>query len=185
VCNGVCTNVMTDVNNCGSCGNICPTGQSCSGGVCGGAAVTSTTNASTTAGTPTTTTAGTSSTGAGGSTSTSTTGSTGETPPGWWTYDPENWHGCAWTGIDSTVQGSTTTIMPQEFLTHTPGQPYCVQGTVHDNYEAVALLGFNLNEDPAGADCAYDPASATEVGPPGVTLGGTGLAINFTKSIAS
>ena len=187
VCNGLCTSVMTDVNNCGTCGNVCPSGQSCSGGVCGGAAVTSSTGSNVTGGTASTTTAGTSSTGAGGtgSTTTNTTGSTGGTPEGWWTYDPLNWHGCAWTGIDSTVAGSTTTIVPQEFLTHTAGEPYCVTGTVHDSYEAVALLGFNLNEDPAGADCSYDPATATQMGPPGVTLGGSGIAINFTKSIAS
>src|SRR5690606_9543982 len=37
----------------------------------------------------------------------------------------------------------------------------------------------------ASADCSYDPATAMEAGPPEVTLAGSGLAINFTKSIAS
>jgi hypothetical protein len=34
-CNGVCTDVTSDINNCGSCGNVCPTAQKCNAGVCG------------------------------------------------------------------------------------------------------------------------------------------------------
>ncbi|MBI3295705.1 MAG: hypothetical protein HYZ71_13345 [Deltaproteobacteria bacterium] len=33
-CSGKCVNLQTDNNNCGSCGNVCPTGQSCSSGTC-------------------------------------------------------------------------------------------------------------------------------------------------------
>jgi hypothetical protein len=33
-CTNACKNFQTDVNNCGSCGNVCPQGQSCSAGVC-------------------------------------------------------------------------------------------------------------------------------------------------------
>jgi hypothetical protein len=36
LCNGACTNITTDVNNCGGCGNACPTGQPCVQGFCGG-----------------------------------------------------------------------------------------------------------------------------------------------------
>jgi len=34
-CWGVCSDRYTDVNNCGKCGNKCPSGQGCSGGYCG------------------------------------------------------------------------------------------------------------------------------------------------------
>src|SRR5690606_18789648 len=119
VCNGLCTSVTADNNNCGACGNVCGAGQSCVGGVCQGGSVTGSTGTTTTT-TTSTTTSTTSTTGMGGSTSTSTTdasttGTNSGTPPGWWTYAPLNWQGCAWTGIDSTVQGSTTTIVPQDF----------------------------------------------------------------------
>ena len=30
-CNGVCTNVVFDRNNCGACGNVCPEGEICEG----------------------------------------------------------------------------------------------------------------------------------------------------------
>jgi hypothetical protein len=76
--------------------------------------------------------------------------------------------------------------MPQDFLTHQAGMGYCVSGNVFSSYEAVALLGFNLNETPTGnaMQCAYNPAAAMMMGPPGVTLTGTGIAINFTKTAA-
>ena len=31
---GICTNLVADVRNCGSCGNRCETGQTCAAGVC-------------------------------------------------------------------------------------------------------------------------------------------------------
>src|SRR5690606_14975519 len=34
-CDGVCVNVSTDANNCGTCGHRCSPGQVCSGSVCG------------------------------------------------------------------------------------------------------------------------------------------------------
>ena len=33
-CNGVCTNVVFDRNNCGACGNVCQEGEDCCGGRC-------------------------------------------------------------------------------------------------------------------------------------------------------
>ncbi|WP_424025566.1 hypothetical protein [Methanoregula sp.] len=34
-CGGTCTNTQSDSSNCGSCNNVCPGLQSCSGGTCG------------------------------------------------------------------------------------------------------------------------------------------------------
>ncbi len=190
VCNGVCTNVMNNTANCGGCGMACAVGQSCVAGSCQGGSVVTSTGATvtSTSGATTTTTASTTTTaGVGGATSsvTSTATTGGTAPPGWWSYDPLSWAGCAWTGID-TVQGSTTTIVPQDFTTgHAAGDSYCVEGTVHDDYESVALLGFNLAEDISTADCSYNPADAMGEGPPGVSMGGTGIAVNFNKTVAS
>ena len=36
LCNGICTNILTDSNNCGECGQICPVGYACENGVCKG-----------------------------------------------------------------------------------------------------------------------------------------------------
>lgn len=185
-CNQGCTNPLSDPFNCGGCGNTCGAGQNCVSGTCQGAATTTTSTSTVTSSTVTGTTT---TTGVGGATSTTDTTSSNTTsvggPAGWWTYEPLSWAGCAWTGID-TVQGSTTTVVPQDFTSgHVAGDPYCVSGTVHDDYESVALLGFNLAEDPSTADCSYDPADATSEGPPGVTMGGSGIAINFDKSVAS
>ena len=124
----------------------------------------------------------------GGSSGAGPTGGTGGiisgNPPGWWTH--ASWHGCPWTGID-TVAGTTTTNTPRDFITHQAGMGYCVSGNVHGDYDSVALLGFNLNETPNGSatQCAYNPAAATAMGPPGVALTGSGIAINFTKANAS
>jgi len=35
-CGTGCTNLATDSNNCGSCGNVCPNGMSCSNSTCSG-----------------------------------------------------------------------------------------------------------------------------------------------------
>jgi hypothetical protein len=34
MCQGQCTDLQTDNNNCGNCGTVCPPGQSCQNGVC-------------------------------------------------------------------------------------------------------------------------------------------------------
>lgn len=33
-CNGACVDVSEDTTNCGACGNSCPDGYYCSGGLC-------------------------------------------------------------------------------------------------------------------------------------------------------
>ncbi|HTQ07376.1 MAG TPA: hypothetical protein VMI54_26150 [Polyangiaceae bacterium] len=110
------------------------------------------------------------------------TGTTGTNPPGYWSEG--DWHGCAWTGIDTdTTATMRTTVSPQDF---TMGQAmngsYCAMGSVGNTYASVALLGFNLDQDSATANCTYDPNAASADGPPGVALQKTGLAINFSKT---
>lgn len=121
--------------------------------------------------------------GAGGSGGTPGVGGNGggavADPAGFWRYD--DWKGCAWTGVDDTDAG--TTIMPGDFTARAPEDAYCASGSVgaHAEYESVALLGFNLNEDPATADCSYDPNAAQAEGPPGIEMTGTGIAANIVK----
>ena len=120
-----------------------------------------------------------------GMTGTGGTPPAGNDPPGYWRSG--DWFGCTWTGIDM-LQNSTTKNTPQDFTNQPAGGPYCVSGTVHNDYEAVALLGFNLAEPAEGADCSYKPVDPTAPGPPAVMLknaGATGIAVNFSKKIAS
>ena len=131
----------------------------------------------------------------GGTTSSSGGGTTiSGNPPGWWqTSDwnvtSANWHGCVWTGVDSTVAGSTTSITPQDFTSATKeGGPYEVSGTVFNDYNAVAMIGFNLNESATGSStqCKYNPAAALAAGPPVATVpsSATGIAVNWSAKIA-
>ncbi len=119
--------------------------------------------------------------GTGGTSNTGGSSNVGDTPPGYWTY--EDWGGCVWTGIDEEPD-TTTNITPQDF-TSQEGGPYCVSGSVHDTYESVALLGFNLAEPAATADCTYTPVDPDAQGPPSVDLTGSGLAISFNKKVAT
>ena len=128
-----------------------------------------------------------------GGTTGSTGGSTssGSNPPGYWSLkewgiSSPDWHGCSQTGID-IVAGTTTSVKPQDFMTaHNPGDPYCVSGTVFNDYNSVALLGFNISEAGTsdGNQCKYNPANATKVGPPGIVPTGSGIAINFSTTSA-
>jgi hypothetical protein len=33
-CSGVCKDLASDINNCGGCGNVCGTNETCQGGAC-------------------------------------------------------------------------------------------------------------------------------------------------------
>jgi hypothetical protein len=129
---------------------------------------------------------------AGGSGAGGTSG-TGTRPPGYfmtadWNVTKVDWHGCVWTGKDSTVAGSDTSVVPVDFTSGTPnGGPYHINGSVFNDYNSVALLGFNLNEAPTGVatQCANDPTAGTKDGPPTVTMppsGATGIAVNWSAT---
>jgi hypothetical protein len=133
-----------------------------------------------------TTGGGTGGSNAGGSTS------TGTNPPGWyttsdWGITSVDWHGCVWTGVDSTVSGSTTSISPKDFTAATTeGGPYEVTGSVFNDYNSVALLGFDLNDTPKGGatQCGNVKRDPTADGPPAVTMpsSATGFAINWSAA---
>lgn len=103
----------------------------------------------------------------------------GNDPAGYWRQG--DWKGCAWTGIDD--QNAGTSITPQDFTGGTTSGAYCVSGKVAatEGWLGVALLGFNLNQDPATANCTYVPVDPNADGPPAVTLTEAGLAVNFVK----
>lgn len=103
----------------------------------------------------------------------------GGDPAGFWRQD--DWYGCVWTGVDDL--GVSSSITPQDFTGGADGA-YCVSGSVGPSYnaEGVALLGFNLAQDPATADCTYVPVDPSVQGPPGVTLTGSGIAFDFAKT---
>jgi hypothetical protein len=133
--------------------------------------------------------------GTGGSSSgTGGSGNPGTNPPGYyktgdWGVTSADWHGCVWTGIDSTVSGSTTSIMPQDFTSASKeGGPYEVKGTVYNDYNAVAMLGFNLNEaaTSSATQCKYNAAAAMQAGPPAATVpsSATGIAVNWSAAVA-
>ena len=211
LCGTSCVNTNNSQSHCGGCNRPCTgtcTNGSCvattgAGGTTGaagstgaGGSVTGTGGVSGTTGSAgrggTTGTAGvsgaTGTAGRGGTTGTGGATGTGGNPPGWWTSG--TMHGCPWTGID-TVSGTTTANTPQAFTTKNDSftTPYCVSGTVHQAYESVALLGFNMNETPTGAadQCGYKPANGTAIGPPAIAVpsGATGMAISFSKSVGS
>jgi hypothetical protein len=65
--------------------------------------------------------------------------------------------------------------------------PYRVAGSVHGNYDSVALLGFNIAQPASSANCTYKPVTTGDPPMPAVTMpaGTTGIAVNFGKSIGS
>jgi len=102
-----------------------------------------------------------------------------------WSLTGVNWAGCVWTQVDSNVAGSTTSISPQDFTTnHQPSDPYHVSGSVFNDYNSVAMVGFNLNEAITGDSnqCAHSVFEPTTVLPPGVNLPGSvgGLTIDWS-----
>ncbi len=195
-CGASCVDLMASSANCGACDVSCGTGA-CNAGVCsggdgvgtgagGGAVVAGAGGGAVVAGAG----GGAVVAGAGGGAVVAGAGGSNvmnsDDPPGYWRYG--DWGGCVWTGVDDT--GVMTTAVPSDFTMHTKGDPYCAAGTVgaHPKYESVALLGFNLNEDFTTADCTYDPASVSAMGPPEVVInqdGVTGIAANIVKQGAS
>jgi hypothetical protein len=115
----------------------------------------------------------------------------GANPPGWystkeWGVTSADWHGCVWTGIDSTVSGSTTSITPKDFTAATKeGGPYHVTGTVFNDYNSVAILGFDLNDTPKGdaQQCSNAKRDPKAPGPPEVAFptDATGIAFNWAQ----
>lgn len=94
-----------------------------------------------------------------------------------------DWHGCAWTGVDA--EGVNTTATPQDFTKKADDENFCIQGSVGKSYDAVALLGFNVNEAASDADCTYDPDSVNAVGPPPVEIKEDGIAVNIASNVSS
>jgi hypothetical protein len=133
---------------------------------------------------------------AAGSTSTAGAGGGGARPKGYyylsdWNVTTADWHGCVWSGIDSTVSGSTTTITTpasKDFMSVADGGPYELAGSVYKSYDAVAMIGFNLNEaiDGTTDQCKYNAAAATADGPPAATIpsSATGIAVNWSVTKA-
>ena len=180
----------TGGNGTGTGGNSSGTGGSNQGT---GGKVTGTGGSGTGTGGTGTGTGGTGTSTGGTGTGTGGTSSTGD-PPGYyktadWSVTSVDWHGCVWTGKDSTVSGSTTSITPQDFTAASKESgPYEVSGTVYNDYNAVALLGFNLNEATTGSStqCQYNAAAATQAGPPAGTIpsSATGIAVNWSAKVA-
>jgi hypothetical protein len=117
-------------------------------------------------------------------------GSSGANPPGWymtkdWGVSSVDWHGCVWTGVDSTVSGSTTSIAPKDFTSAAKeGGPYHVTGTVFNDYNSVAILGFDLNDTPKSTDqCSNAKRDPKAPGPPEVAFpaGAKGIAFNWAQ----
>jgi hypothetical protein len=125
----------------------------------------------------------------------------GANPPGWyttkdWGVTAVDWHGCVWTGVDcksncpagiTAVPGSTTSVTPADFTAAAKeGGPYQVTGSVFNDYNSVALLGFDLNDTPKGdaTQCSNAKRNPAADGPPAVTMpsGATGIAINWSAA---
>ena len=136
-----------------------------------------------------------------GGSSTGGSSASGANPPGWyttkdWSVSSVDWHGCVWTGVDcksscpagiTAVPGSTTSVTPADFTAASKeGGPYQVTGSVFNDYNSVALLGFDLNDTPKGdpQQCSNAKRNPAADGPPAVTMpaGATGIAINWSAA---
>jgi hypothetical protein len=137
--------------------------------------------------------------GAGGASAGGSSG--GANPPGWystkdWGVSSVDWHGCVWTGVDcksscpagiTAVAGSTTSVTPADFMAAAKeGGPYEVSGSVFNDYNSVALLGFDLNDTPKGdaKQCDNTKRNPAGDGPPAVAMpsGATGIAVNWSAA---
>ena len=132
---------------------------------------------------------------AGGDAASGTGGNSIANPPGYfttkdWNVASVDWHGCAWTSLDSTVVGSTTSITPLDFTRGSAeGGPYRVSGTVYGDYNAFAMIRFHLNEAVTDSDtqCAYDLAKLQNTGPPAAVVPSSaqGIAVSWIQGTAS
>ncbi len=109
-------------------------------------------------------------------------GTPGTAGEGYWVSN--DWHGCTWTGVGDY---GATTIMPQDFVSQSPDEPYCVSGTVgaDEEYRGVSLLGFNIAEE-GPADCSYMDGEAPIL--PAVEIPNwqsEGIAISLSQSVGS
>jgi hypothetical protein len=97
-------------------------------------------------------------------------------PPGGY-FTSGAWSGYAFTATN--VAG--TTITPTTFETLPRGEPFCVSGSVAADplFQGVSLLGFNINQAQQAAEGETAPAIGT------ATPQGTGIAVSFTKTVAS
>ena len=66
-----------------------------------------------------------------------------------------NWRGHVWTGVD---EGGEATIMPADFE-NVVQPPYCASGVVPptDDYGAVGIVGWNINQDMKEPDATEEP----------------------------
>jgi hypothetical protein len=87
------------------------------------------------------------------------------------------WNGYAFTA----TAAAGTTITPATFDTLPTGEAFCVSGTVAADpaFGGVSLLGFNINQAQQAAEGETEPAVGTAVPT------GTGIAVRFTKTVAS
>jgi hypothetical protein len=116
-------------------------------------------------------------------------GGNGNAPAGYWTRPAQMWGGCVWAGIDAGP-GVTSTAkpMPADYVSKAANDPYCTKGTVPAQAmsQSVAMLGFNLNEPiTPGLSCAAKTPDPAAAGPAGITITQTGIAVAFSKNVAS
>jgi hypothetical protein len=109
-------------------------------------------------------------------------------PPGGY-FTSGAWSGYAFTGANADVVAGTT-ITPATFDALAAGEAFCVSGNVAADpdtdgptgplgYRGVSLLGFNINQAQLAAEGETEPAVGTAVPT------GTGIAVSFTKTVAS
>ena len=138
-CAGVCVNLDTHPQNCGRCGNTCPSGA-CVVGFCQGGGVAG--NAGT-GGTPAGT-GGTAGVGVAGTGSTAGTGgsTTSDALGGY------HQHG-DWAGFAFTFADGGATISPDNYEGMLGDGPYCVSGQVPGTqlFSAIAAFGVNVNQE--------------------------------------
>lgn len=109
--------------------------------------------------------------------------------PGPGFFKSGDWQGYAWTAIESDPVTGQTTRVPADYTTLTPGQPFCLAGTVAadppssatatDGYQGFAMLGFNINQAGVAEVEGAEPPIATAV------PAGNGIAFAFQQTVAS